>query len=266
MPYRKPLRPDSYAEQTLLRYSGSEAKEFKRYVLLTNFSDYVERFKELGKHTCRKNNWEVVHNDDLNCSLVSFGIGAPLAAMVMHCLGYLDHVDAVIMLGLAGGLAEEIEMGDVVLPTASIRDEGVSTHYLHSDAPALPNFKVQHVIQATASEMDIKTRSGIFKTTDYRMWEFDADFSNLLREQRVVAIDMEISALFSVGYALGKPVGAVMLISDLPLLRGGVKRADSTKEFLGEFCEKHLQLGINSVKKLSEEGVFQIGEVLPYEW
>ncbi len=267
MPYSKPLRPDSYVQQTLLRYSGSEHYEFNRYVLLTNFSHYVQMFKDLGKHKAYSNkNWEVVHNDALDCSIVSFGIGSPLAGMVMHCLGYLDQVDAVIMLGLAGGLAEELQVGDFILPTASIRDEGTSRHYLHSDMPALPNFKVQHIIEKTAKQMKIKTRSGIFKTTDYRMWEFDHEFAKILKEQKVVAIEMEIAALFSVGFSLGKPIGAIMLISDLPLMHSGIKRADSTKEVLSEYCDKHLKLGLNSVKNLKKEDVFQIGEVLPYEW
>ena len=266
MPYSKPLRPDSYVHHTLLRYTGSDALSYKQYVLLTNFSDYVDNFKALGAHVSNKANWESVHNEELNCSLINFGIGAPAAAMVMHCLGYLDQVDAVIMLGLAGGLAEEMKLGDIVLPTASIRDEGASQHYLHGDTPALPNFKVQHILAKTAREMDIDTRSGIFKTTDYRMWEFDKEFSRLLKEQKVVAIDMEISALFSVGYALRKPIGAVMLISDLPLRRSGIKRSGSTREFLMEYCRKHLDLGINAAKRINSEGIFQIGEILPFEW
>jgi AMP nucleosidase len=266
MPFTKPLRPDSYVQQTLLRYTGSEHGQFKRFVLLTNFSDYVERFKALGDHVYHSRTWEAAHNDDLDCSLVSFGIGAPAAAMVMHCLGYLDQVDAVIMLGLAGGLAEEMQIGDMVLPTASIRDEGASQHYLHSNTPALPNFKVQHVIQQTALEMGIKSRSGIFKTTDYRMWEFDQEFAGLLKAQKVVAIDMEIAALFSVGYALRKPIGAVMLISDLPLLRTGIKRSESTGEILEAFCQRHLDLGIHAVKNLNKDRLFKIGDVLSFEW
>jgi len=265
MPYTK-LRPDSYVHNTLHRYTGSEHMEFKRYVLLTNFSDYTERFKALGPHTERKGNWESVHNEELDCSLINFGIGAPAAAMAMHCLGYLDQVDAVIMLGLAGGLAEEMKMGDLVLPTASIRDEGASRHYLHSDTPAIPNFKVQRIIAQAAAEMGMNPRSGIFKTTDYRMWEFDEEFAALLREQKVVAIDMEIAALFSVGYFLGKPVGALMLISDLPLTRSGIKRADSTREVLEGFCQMQLDLGLRALAKLKEGGVFQLGEVLPFEW
>lgn len=266
MPFSKPLRPDSYVQQTLMRYTGSEHGEFRRFVLLTNFSDYVERFKALGDHVCHNQNWESVHSGELDCSMVSFGIGSPAAAMVMHCLGYLDQVDAVLMLGMAGGLAEEMQIGDMVLPTASIRDEGASQHYLHSNTPALPNFKVQHVIQQTAAEMGIKTRSGIFKTTDYRMWEFDLEFAQLLKAQKVVAIDMEIAALFSVGYALRKPIGAIMLISDLPLLRTGIKRSESTREILDRFCQKHLDLGIRAAKNLKKERLFQIGEVLSFEW
>lgn len=266
MPYSKPLRPDSYVKHTLQRYSDSEAHKFQRYVLLTNFDAYVERFKEMGESTVHQRNWEVVHNTELGISMINFGIGSPLAGMVMHCLGYLDQVDAVIMLGLAGGLAEELKVGDFILPSASIRDEGTSHHYLHSDVPAEPNFKIQHVIQQTSNEMGLKVRSGIVKTTDYRMWEFDKGFSTLLREQRVVAIDMEISALFSVGYAMGKPVGAVMLVSDMPLMRSGVKTTNSTDNILKEHSKQHLDLGIQSIKNLEMQGVFRVGEVMPYEW
>ncbi len=98
------------------------------------------------------------------------------------------------------------------------------------------------------------------------MWEFDHEFSELLETQRVVAIDMEISCLFSVGYALGKPIGAVMLISDLPLQRSGIKSSGSTREVLEEHCSQHLRLGVSSIEKLREQGVFQVGEVLPLEW
>ena len=265
MTYGK-LRPDSYVHNTLLRYSGSEHFAFRRYVLLTNFGEYVEKFKALGEHETTHAHWQTVHNKDLDCSMVNFGIGAPPAAMVMHCLGYLDQVDGVIMLGLAGGIADELEIGDIVLPTASIRDEGASRHYLQRDTPALPNFKVQHVIAKTARDLGIHTRSGIFKTTDYRMWEFDEEFSALLRLQKVVAIDMEIAALFSVGYALGKPVGAVMLISDMPMIRSGIKRADSTRDILAQHCETQMKLGLATVESLNKEKVFQAGEVLPFEW
>ena len=266
MAYSKPLRPDSYVHHTLLRYTGSEYHEYKRYVLLSNFPEYPEKFKALGDFVEHRGNWQSVHVEALDCSMINFGIGAPAAAMVMHCIGYLDQVDAVIMLGLAGGVADEIQLGDIVLPTASVRDEGASRHYLQGDTPALPNFKVQRVIAQAAREMGLKTRSGVLKTTDYRMWEFDQDFSQLLKEQKVVAIDMEISAIFSVGYALRKPVGAAMLVSDLPMIRSGIKRAESTRELLESHGDLQLQLGLASLNKLKEEGVFRRGEVLPFEW
>jgi AMP nucleosidase len=266
MPYQKPLRPDSYVKHTLQRYSDCKPHKFQRYVLLTNFSAYLDRFREMGECTTHKRNWEVVHNKELEVSMMNFGIGSPLAGMAMHCVSYLDQVDAVIMLGLAGGLAEEMQVGDFVLPTASIRDEGTSRHYLQTDVPAEPNFKIQHIIQQSAGDMDIRVRSGIFKTTDYRMWEFDEEFADLLRMQRVVAIDMEIATLFSVGYAMGKPIGALMLISDMPLLRSGVKTTDSTDNILADHSEQHMQIGLKAIENIRNQGVFQVGEVLPFEW
>ncbi len=57
---------------------------------------------------------------------------------MIHCLAYLDHLKSVIMLGMCGGIDDTLEVGDFVVPSAAIRGEGTSRHYLPREFPAIP--------------------------------------------------------------------------------------------------------------------------------
>jgi len=164
----------------------------------------------------------------------------------MHCLSFLDNLKCVIMLGMCGGIDDEVEIGDLLIPTASIRDEGTSKHYLPQDVPALPEFWINRVCEEViCAEMGVKPKSGIMLTTDYRMWEFDEEFIAYILKHRILAIDMEIATLFAVGYALNVPTGAVMLISDLPMRKGGIKSKESAKNIFCKFTDNHLKVGLD---------------------
>nr|MBF0223185.1 hypothetical protein [Desulfobulbaceae bacterium] len=67
---------------------------------------------------------------------------------------------------------------------------------------------------------------------------------------------MEIATLFSVGYALNVPTGAIMLISDMPLRKGGIKSKDSANVVFCNHTSNHLRIGIDiveAIKKLKSE-------------
>jgi AMP nucleosidase len=165
------------------------------------------------------------------------------------------------MLGMCGGIDDDIEIGDFLIPIASVRDEGTSKHYLPKDVPALPDFKINQVCeQMIIKRMNKKPRSGILLTTDYRMWEFDTAFIDYIQKHRILAIDMEIATLFSVGYALNVPTGAVMLVSDLPLRKGGIKSKNSAQEIFSKFTEAHLQIGVDVMAHVRESREFLRGK------
>ena len=248
------LRPDTYARQTLERYTGSEIKEFGSHIILVNFQRYIEFFAEKTNNEIKTGHWTAVHDKENDISIINFGVGSPSAGIVAHCLSYLDNIESVLMLGMCGGIDEELSIGDIIIPTASVRDEGTSKHYLQPNVPAQPSFWVNRMCEKTIKkELKKYPKSGIMMTTDYRMWEFDQKFIEYMLEHRIIAIDMEIATLFSVAYALNLPIGAIMLVSDLPLKKSGIKSKESAKEVFDKFTDIHFDLGLKSIEKIKED-------------
>lgn len=245
-------RPDKIAHDALERYTGSAAGDFGKYVLLTNFSRYVEEFAALARSEVKGFTWKAAHWKEKNLSILDFGIGSPVAGMAMDILSYTNPTVAV-MLGMCGGIDVGVDIGDYLIPTASIRDEGTSKHYLHPAVPALPSFRVNRYITKEIHERGLEYKTGIMKTTDYRMWEFNEAFIAELRVQRVIAIDMETAALFAAAYARGVRIGALMLVSDLPLRSGGIKTKESSKEIFDRFSQAHLDIGIKTMFRIQAE-------------
>ena len=82
------------------------------------------------------------------------------------------------------------------------------------------------------------------------MWEFDKEFIDYILKHRILAIDMEIATLFSVAYALNLPIGAIMLVSDMPLKKGGIKSKDSAKKIFQKYTDRHLTLGLKAIEEI----------------
>ena len=242
------------ARGILERYTGASAKEFNSYVILTNFHRYMDVFAEQFKGTKYEGSaMSVVHSPQIGVSMIDFKIGAPTAALIIEALSVIDP-QAVLFLGMCGGLHRSLRIGDFILPMAAIRDEGVSKHFLPVEVPSLPTFKIQKFVSQMLVDAGLDYRTGVVHTTDYRFWEFNDGFKRTLYEERAIAIDMECAALFSVGFASKVPIGALLLVSDLPLRKGGIKTQDSSKSDFDKFAEKHIDIGINSMCEIQEKG------------
>lgn len=247
------LRPDNYARHTLERYTGSSVTDFCSNILICNFHRYIKYFSLVCDKEILSNNWSLAHDKERDITIINYGVGSPSAGIIMHCLSYLDNLNLVLMLGMCGGIDDDLEVGDLIIPTASIRDEGTSTHYLPKDVPALPTFGINRIAeQVIKKETGTRPKSGIMHTTDYRMWEFDQEFIEYILKHRIIAIDMEIATIFSVGYALNVPTGALMLVSDMPLRKGGIKSKDSAQDIFQTYTEKHLDIGMKVINKCTE--------------
>jgi len=241
--------------EVLERYTGTPPEQFQKQILLTNFEYYMERFSVLcdDAETTRGSAMTVKHSSSLGVSLVNFSVGSPVAALIIEVLATAEP-KATLFLGMAGGLHRSLEVGDFILPTAAIRDEGTSRHFMPPQVPALPTFKVQKFISQIVVERGLDYRTGVVHSTDYRFWEFDERFKQQLYEERALAIDMETATLFSVGFASKVPIGALLLVSDLPLKRGGIKTRDSARAVFREFTDLHIEVGIEAMSQIAERG------------
>lgn len=244
------LQRKKIALETLHRYTGSAPELFQPWVLLTNFYHYVSTFANGEGRTKHQGSamW-VVHDPALQVSLVCFGIGSPNAALIVDLLSAMEP-RAVVFLGMCGGLSEKHRVGDFLLPTAAIRDDGTSHHYLPERVPALPYFLIQRYLSLELDRRKLNYRHGIIHTTNYRFWEFDGQFREILIAERARAIDMETATVFTVGFALRLRVGALLLISDLPLTAQGIKTRRSSRSVFEKFTDIHLDIGISSLVKM----------------
>lgn len=251
--YANPAK-QKIASDILERYTGSDLKDFRRQIILTNFEYYLERFHSLcGGERTKGSAMQAVHSPSADVTLVDFKIGSPTAALIIEVLSTINPT-AVLLLGMCGGLHRSLKVGDFVLPTAAIRDEGVSRHFMPPQVPALPTFKIQKFVSQIVVGQGLDYRTGVVHTTDYRFWEFDEKFKAQLYEERALAIDMETATLFTAGFACKVPIGALLLVSDLPLKRGGIKTKSSAKGVFRDYTDLQLQLGIKAMSEISDKG------------
>jgi AMP nucleosidase len=174
----------------------------------------------------------------------------PQAALVVNGLAYLDNLKSVVMLGMCGGIDDILEVGDFVVPTAAIRGEGTSRHYLPMEFPALPAMSVNLLCIGAVKSRRITPRCGVVYTTDRRLWEFDESFVEYLRCQRILAIEMELATLFAVAYRYEVPIGSIMLVSDMPLQRRGIKDKKLHEEIYKNHMGIHLDIALDAVANL----------------
>lgn len=238
------------ARDTLERYSGSLCKDFQPYLLLTNFPKYVQYFSELRKVKIVEGSmFKVAHDPEQKISILDYKIGSPAAALVIDLLAHLP-IKGTLMLGMCGGLRKHFQIGDYFVPVASIRGEGTSDFYFPSEVPAMANFLVQKVVTNVLDKDEVSYHIGITHTTNKRFWEFNKEFRDRLRNTRPQAIEMECATLFAASYRYKLPLGALLLISDLPLSREGIKTKKSSESVFAKHTGDHVEIGIKILHEL----------------
>ncbi len=185
-------------------------------------------------------------------TIINFGMGSPLAATIMDLLSAIQP-KAVLFLGKCGGL-KKTQIGDLVLPIAAIRGEGTGDDYMPPEIPALPSFRLQSTVSASIAKHGMDYWTGTVYTTNRRIWEHDDTFKEYLREIRAMAIDMETATIFIVGFANSIPHGALLLVSDNPMVPEGVKTEESDKKVTADYVHKHLDIGIEALTELARSG------------
>ena len=218
----------------LPRYTKRALEEFGEYILLTNFNKYVEIFAE-------EMNVEILGRD---ANMTSATAGNLLGAI---------NPKACLFLGKCGGLSRHTEIGDLILPIAAIRGEGTSNDYLPAEVPALPSFMLQRAVSSAIRDYGSDYWTGTVYTTNRRIWEHDEVFKQLLRETRAMAVDMETATLFCTGFANRIPTGALLLVSDQPMIPEGVKTEKMDNYVTQKYVSDHIRIGINALQMIRDE-------------
>lgn len=237
----------------LPRYTGEKLQNFGKYILVCNFINYVEKFATEFNVPIKGKRKPMQCATANGITIINFGMGSASAATVMDLLSAIEP-NAVLFLGKCGGLKKKNEVGDFILPIAAIRGEGTSNDYFPPEVPALPAFALQKAISTTIRDYCLDYWTGTVYTTNRRVWEHDEEFKAYLQKIRVMAIDMETATIFSVGFANQISTGALLLVSDQPMISEGVKTSKSDSQVTANFVDTHLTLGIESLKQLINNG------------
>lgn len=247
----------------LQRYTKHPLEAFGDLILLTNFNNYVDIF-------CEQNgvsavgfdaNMRVATAGDI--TMINFGIGSPNAALIMDLLSSIQP-KACLFLGKCGGISDKTHLGDYILPLAGIRGEGTSNDYFPPEVPALPAFMLQRAVSTALRDNGCDYWTGTVYTTNRRVWEHDEHFKEYLRNTRAMAVDMETATLFSCGFFNHIPTGALLLVSDNPMVPEGIKTEASDNAVTKNFAATHVRLGIEAMKLI--KGDRKTVRHLKYDW
>jgi len=240
-------------ENWLPRYTKRPLTDFSKYILLVNFNNYIDIFAEqFNAPVCGKdgNMCSVSAN---GITMINFGMGSANAAIIMDLLSAIQP-KAVLFLGKCGGLKSKNSVGDFILPSAAIRGDGTSNDYMPPEVPALPSFFIQRALSSNLRNLGHDYWSGVVYTTNRRVWEHDGEFKKTLKRTRSMAVDMETATLLTVGYANYIPTGALLLVSDQPMISSGVKTEESDRHVTENFVEEHILIGVKTLETIMNNG------------
>lgn len=254
---------EEIVENWLPRYTKRQLHEFEPYILLTNFDKYVEIFAEKYNVPILGKDANMISATAHGMTIINFGMGSPNAAIIMDLLSAIKP-KACLFLGKCGGINKKAMIGDYILPLAALRGEGTSNDYLPPLVPALPAFMLQRAVSSTIRDNGLDYWTGTVYTTNRRIWEHDNDFKKQLLETKAMAVDMETATLFVCGFANKIPTGALLLVSDQPMIPEGVKTEKSDNLVTKNFVRKHVEIGIEAIRMIIDEK--KTVKHLKYDW
>jgi len=237
----------------LPRYTSVALEDFGQYIILTNFQYYVTKFAEINGVEVIGINNNMPNATANDITIINFGMGSPNAATVVDLLTAIKP-KGILFIGKCGGLKKKNKLGDFILPIAAIRGDGTSDDYLDPKVPALPAFAFQKAISTAIRERSLDYWTGTVFTTNRRVWEHDKPFKDYLKSLRAMAIDMETATIFITAFKNKIPAGALLLVTDQPMIPEGVKTEKSDKIITQQFTDLHLEIAIESIKTLINKG------------
>jgi len=194
-----------------------------RYVLLTGDPGRVPgiaSFFENAKHVATNREYTTYTGEinGIKVSATSTGIGCPSAAICIEELARVG-ADTFIRIGTAGSLQKHVKVGDLVILTATVREDGTSRQYVPLSYPAVADFEIVGALKAAAERLGYRYHLGIGHTKDAFYTE-EAEGLPLEREiveewetwrkANVLCTSMESSVLFTIGSIRGLMVGTVL--------------------------------------------------------
>ncbi|MDD2717713.1 MAG: nucleoside phosphorylase [Candidatus Wallbacteria bacterium] len=172
----------------------------------------IEKY-ETVQVPCIEENFRILSREGCKIGLTGcFGIGAPSSAAVLEELIALG-VKKIVSIGTAGSLQEDLRPGGLVVCERAIRDEGTSYHYLKPARYARASAALVRQLKNTLNQMKVRYQAGASWTIDAPYRETAAEVKKY-RDEGILTVEMEASALFAVAEFRGVELAAMFTVSD----------------------------------------------------
>jgi len=237
----------------LEHYTGTKPEDFQRYILFTNYDMHVnvllDRYPACVKPDREGIQMPAFHHklpDNKGVTLINIGVGPSNAKTITDHVAVL-RPDAMIMVGHCGGLRNHQEIGDFVLATGFMRNDGVLDNILPINIPITPNYLLNAYLKEVLDKYNRNHRMGTIFTTANRNWEFIKKRTvEQIHLSRSVAIDMESATVATNGYRYRIPNATFLCVSDKPL-HGKPKLSNEAREFYEDSKQMHLEIVIEAL-------------------
>ncbi|WGF89088.1 AMP nucleosidase [Marinivivus vitaminiproducens] len=209
--------------------------------------------------------YHLTRPDGLGITMVDIGVGPSNAKTVTDHLAVL-RPHCFLMLGHCAGMRRSQQLGDYVLAHGYMREDHVLDADLPEYVPVPPIAEVQVALTEATSritglsgrEMKLRMRTGTVATTDNRNWELRyGELYTRLNQSRAIAVDMESATIAANGFRFRVPYGTLLCVSDKPI-HGEIKLRGMANAFYRERINQHLQIGIEAIRILRDQGVEQL--------
>ncbi|WP_428897153.1 Phosphorylase superfamily protein [Parelusimicrobium proximum] len=147
------------------------------------------------------------------CFVTNFGMGAPAYAMMAEVIIGLGAKE-IILCGYAGTLQKNMNVGDIILCTKALSDEGTSPHYDLKEDFSHPSEELNDKLRAAFKALNTDFKEGPTWTTDALFRETQGEVAHY-QKNGIMSVEMEASAAFSIAAFYGVKCSAVFAVSDI---------------------------------------------------
>lgn len=230
-----------------------EAEDVAPYVMLVGNPQRAEQVSKLlqGARLVNEYRYLLVFTgmyEGERLSVATTGMGAPSTAIVVEELCNLG-ARVLLRVGSAGGVASDVDAGDLVIATGSIRDDGTSPQYLPLSFPAVPDADLLRVTMEAARDVVPTVKHGVVISGDAFYRNYDKDKMSLMMQSGVKAIEMESGCLFIVGQFRGVRTSALFAV-DGSVTKDAIK-PKSAEGLFKTAEEQSIRIGLSTLVRAS---------------
>lgn len=179
--------------------------------------------------------------------VVSTGIGGPSTGIAIEELANIG-VKSMIRIGSCGALQKYMQLGDLVVASGSVRDEGTSKAYIHKSYPAVADHQLLTSIENACKEKHLRYHVGLVRSHDSFYTDKEEAIDEFWSEKGILGADMETSSLFVIGRLRGLKTASILnvVVPSQGNLETGINDFVSGEEQTYEGEEKQIKVSLEA--------------------